>query len=128
MLTARRRVHLESIDLDSPAESEESHEAIDFDVMLNEAPDQKWTDEFEIAYRTLPNNIKPPVTIVGDRMHISFLPRYANDLQSYFEFIQAVMQRAEIEIDKTEAIAKHSHQPERIAAFRETLKQVRIDA
>jgi hypothetical protein len=126
MLSARLRVKLESIDLDSLAESEDSHEAIEFDAILNEVPPQKWIDEFEIAYRTLPNNIKPPVRIEGNRMCITYLPRYSDDLQSFMDFIQAAMQRAEIEIDKTEAIARHSHQPERLAKFRASLSKLRL--
>jgi hypothetical protein len=127
MLTARKRVALEAIDLNSLAESETSHEAIEFEVLLNQTPDEKWVEEFDIAYRTLPNSIKPPVAINGDRMLISFLPRYANDLQAFFEFIQSVMRRAEEEMDKTEAIAKHSHQPERLNGFRDILRKVRVN-
>ena len=94
---------------------------------MNDTPSPKWIDEFEIAYRTLPNNIKPPIKIDGNRMLISFLPRYQNDLQSYIDFVKMIMDRAEEEIDKTEAIAMHGHQPERIAAFRETLRKVRLN-
>jgi hypothetical protein len=128
MLTARRRVGLTSADLDSLAESETTHEAIEFEVLLYPAPDEAWIEEFDIAYRILPNNIKPPVKVHEDRMLITYLPRYQNDLQAFFEFIKTVMGRAEEEIDKTEAIARHSHQPERIAAFRDVLRKVRFDA
>jgi hypothetical protein len=126
MRTVRRRIEMVSIDLDSMEESETSHEAIEFDVVLSHAPDIKWVQEFEIAYKILPNNIKPPITIEGDRMTIGFLPRYENDLQSFFEFVKTVIQHAEDEIDKTEAIAKFEHQPERVATFRETLRKVRL--
>ena len=100
-----------AIELDSLAESEDSHEAIEFDIQLNQVPEEKWIEEFTIAYRILPNNIKPPVRVHDNCLLVSYLPRYANDLQSYIEFLKTAMERAEVEIDKTEAIARHGHQP-----------------
>ena len=128
MLTARKRVAMAAIDFDSLVESEENHEAVEFDIMLTESPDQKWIEEFDLAYRNTPNDIKPPARISGDRLRIGYLPRYDFELQNYIEFLKTVMNKADEEVEATEAIARRGDRPARIDAFRETLKHVRVGA
>ena len=127
MLVKSKPVALSSFDLDSLDESDDNHEAIEFDILLNDSPDNKWCEEFEIAYRVMPNNIKPPVHINEDRMRIAYLPRYERDLPSYIDYLKSVVAVANEEVRKTEAIAKHSHRAEHIESFRTTLRRMRLD-
>lgn len=124
MRVVHKDIVMVGIDLDSLDESEDIHEAIEFDILLNQVPDPKWVDEFEIAYRVTPHPIKPPVHIVEDRLRTAFLPRYNDELQAFIEFLRDMMRRADIEVRKTEAIQKHGHVSEHIAAFRDVLREV----
>jgi hypothetical protein len=112
------------VDLDSLDESEDNHEAIEFDIMLSHVPDPKWVEEFEIAYRSNPHPIKPPVVVNDDRFTVQFLPRYSDELQSFIEFLQQMMDIADREVRTTLAIQKHGHMQEHIDDFRKTLQNL----
>jgi len=124
MRVVYKNVAMVGVDLDSLDESEDNHEAIEFDIMLSHVPDPKWVEEFEIAYRQTPHPIKPPLSIAEDRMTIAFLPRYSDELQDYIDFLQTIMDRADEEVRMTLAIQKHGHMAEHINEFRETLKDL----
>ena len=126
MLVKQQNIAMSKIDLESLDESPDNHEAVEFNIVFNEPPSLKWVEEFEIAYRLMPNNIKPPVHIDGDHMRVAFLPRYENELQGFIEFLKSVMRQADEEVAKTEAIVKFGHSDEHIAAFRDVLKRIRV--
>ena len=95
MLVKHQSIAMSKIDLESLDESPDNHEAVEFNILFNETPSPKWVEEFEIAYRLMPNNIKPPVHIEGDHMRVAFLPRYESELQGFIEFLKSVMRQAE---------------------------------
>ncbi len=126
MIKQTKIIAITGIDLDSLAESEDSHEAIEFDVLLNDEPNTKWTDEFNIAYAALPNNIKPPAHVMIDRIRIAFLPRYDRELQNYFEFLHRVLRITNEEVAKTEAISHRGNKDAQLAAFRDALRGIQV--
>ena len=126
MLVKHQNIAMSKIDLESLVESPDNHEAVEFNILLTETPAPKWVEEFEIAYRLMPNNIKPPVHIEENHMRVAFLPRYENDLQGFIEFLKSVMRQADEEVAKTEAIVKFGHTDEHITAFRDILKRIRV--
>lgn len=128
MVTRHDTIAMAAIDFDSLAESQDNHEAVQFDILLTSTPDSKWVDEFEIAYRTMPYSIKPPVEVVGDRLRVAFLPRYDRDIQGYIEYLKTVMRKADTEVDLSESISQRGNRPEKIELFRQTLKNVRVGA
>lgn len=121
-------ISLTKIDLDSIDDAEENAESVVFDIVLSGHPTQAWEEEFEFLYASTPFNIKPPVAIEGDRLHIHFLPRYQDDLQPYLAFIAGIAHRATEEARLTEAIKTRDVKEERKAAFREILAKTTIPA
>jgi hypothetical protein len=126
MRVVYKNVAMVGVDLDSLDESEDNHEAIEFDIMLSHVPDPKWVEEFEIAYRSTPHPIKPPVVVNDDRFTIQFLPRYSDELQEFIEFLQKMMDIADHEVRTTLAIQKHGHMQEHIDDFRKTLQNLKF--
>jgi hypothetical protein len=117
---------MQSIDLDSLEEAEENYEAVAFDIILSGPPQEKWIEEFDIAYRTMPFDIKPPAEVIGDRLRVEYMPRYGDELQEYIDYLKLVLERVEEEVDKSESILLHDDRPHVIPQFRETLKRVHL--
>jgi hypothetical protein len=126
MPTQHQPVTLASIDLDSVAESLTNYEAVEFDILLSEPVDDKWIEEFDIAYRNTPFEIKPPAHAKTDRITVEYLPRYDSELQNYIEWLKAVLARVDEEIRKTLDILEHDARPHNTAQFREALKKVSV--
>jgi hypothetical protein len=124
MRVVHKDILMIGVDLDSLDESEDNHEAVEFDILLSQVPDPKWVEEFDIAYRGMPNVIKPPVHVVEDRFRVAFLPRYDDELQNFVEFLRGVMSRADEEVRKTEAIQKVGHLQEHVDKFRDSLRDI----
>src|SRR5579864_4462114 len=91
---ATKGITLERIDADDLQDVEDIPEAVRFSVLLSEEPSAAWKQEFTLAYRAMPNAVRPPVQIEGDRLWIAYLPRYSADLESYLRYLKAVVERA----------------------------------
>jgi len=119
-------VRLREIDTEHLDDAEDNPEAVDFTVLLTTTPSEPWTQEFEQAYRQTPYTLKPPIEVVGDRMKITFLPRYANELEGYFKFLALIIMRANDELRRTAEIQASSTQEQRRAEFRRALQRVTL--
>ena len=119
-------IDLVSIDLNSIGDSDDNAEAIVFDVVLNFQPSAQWTEEFEILYQRTPFAIKPPVTVEGDRLRVSFLPRYQQDLQQFIDFLAQTAHLATAETRRTEMIKRDDSKEDRKKEFRNVLAKIRL--
>ena len=79
-------IHLREIDSDHLENIEGSRESVEFTVRLSSKPTEAWVQEFDQAYLQIPYTLKPPVRVYEDSLRIIYLPRYANELQSFFRF------------------------------------------
>lgn len=119
-------IRLREIDCEHLENVEDNREAVQFRARLSEAPSDIWAAEFHAAYKVTPYTLKPPVTVEGDTLHIIFLPRYASELQGFFQFLGLIIRRANEEAHKSDALHTSSDQERRKAEFREALKQVKL--
>lgn len=119
-------VRLREIDTEHLDDAEDNPEAVEFTVLLTQAPSVPWTQEFEQAYRQTPYTLKPPLEVMGDRMKITFLPRYASELEAYFKFLALIVARANDEIKRTASIQASDTQEQRRAEFRRALQRVTL--
>ena len=113
------------VDADDLQDVEDIPEAVRFSIQLDHEPSGTWVQEFVSAYGLLHYAIKPPVEVIGDRLWISFLPRYGNELQAYVNFLKNVIDRANIEERRTLQMHEHDNSGQK-AQFRERLKGVRL--
>ena len=119
-------IFLREIDLDHLGNVEENREAVEFLVRLNTVPTDAWQQEFMVAYERTPYILKPPVRLVGDTIHIVYLPRYAGELQGYIDFLALIVARSNTETHRSEELHTSNAQERQKAAFRESLKQLRL--
>lgn len=119
-------IDLVRIDIDSIGDSDENAEAIVFDVVLNTQPPAQWIEEFEILYQRAPFTIKPPVAVEGDRLRVSFLPRYQNELQPFIDFLAQTTHLATAETRRTEMIKRDESKEDRKKEFRNVLAKIRL--
>lgn len=119
-------VRLREIDTEHLDDAEDNPEAVDFHVLLSATPSEPWIQEFEQAYRQNPYTLKPPIEVVEDRMRITFLPRYASELEGYFKFLALMLARANDELKRTADIQASSTQEQRRAEFRRALQRVKL--
>ncbi len=119
-------VRLREIDTEHLDDAEDNPEAVEFTVLLSGTPSDPWVQEFEQAYRQTPYTLKPPLDVAGDRLKITFLPRYASELQGYFAFLALIIRRANDEIKRTADIQASHTQEQRRAEFRRALQRVTL--
>lgn len=119
-------VRLREIDTEHLEDAEDNPEAVEFTVLLSTTPSAPWTQEFEQAYRQTPYTLKPPLEVVGDRMKITYLPRYAGELEAFFKFLALMLTRANDEIRRTADIQASDIQDQRRAEFRRALQRVTL--
>jgi len=100
-MSAISEIYFKSIDLDSVESVDDNPEAVTFDIVLNIAPSAHWLEEFEYLYSRSQFGLKPPIHVAGDRMHILFLPRYGEELQSFVSFLSMILDRATQEARRT---------------------------
>src|SRR5579862_437940 len=115
-----------SIDLENIEDVEENNEAFQFDILLNQTPPDEWAREFEYLYRIGPHVIKPPVELVDDRLRIVFLPRYADSLQAFLDFLATVVHHATEEARRTLEIRSSDYKEYRRNEFRQILKEIHL--
>lgn len=118
-------VELERIDYDYLRDVDDIPEAVEFSIIASHEPSDTWITEFDTAYHAMHNPIKPPVSIIGNRLWISYLPRYSADLPNYINFILRVVNVANDEEKRSLTI--HEHDPTGAKdRFRNVLKGVRL--
>ena len=119
-------ITFKAIDLDNIEDVEENNEAFQFDILLNQTPPPEWAREFEYLYQVGPHVIKPPVELDGDRLHIIFLPRYADSLQGFLDFLATVVHHATEEARRTLEIRASEGKERRRQEFRDILKRMHL--
>ncbi len=121
-----RDISLKQIDIDSVADAEENPEACSFEIILNEPASEDWIAEFEYWYKQVPYVVKPPVTVLGDRMHIVYLPRYSDEIQGYMRYLSTIVQHANEEVKRTREILTTDVKERRKADFRKLLQGIEL--
>lgn len=121
-----QRISLREIDLDHLENVDENPQAVLFRVMLSQAPHERWIEEFDEIYRQTPYTVKPPVVVKNDTLEIIFLPRYASELQGFFQFLGLIVRRSNEELHRTEELHLSNAQEQRKAQFRETLRRITL--
>jgi hypothetical protein len=124
-LEAVKPILLQRVDTDDLQDVDDIPEAVRFSVILDGEPSPTWVQEFVTAYALIHYAIKPPVEVIGDRIWIAYLPRYANDLQPYLNFLKTVVERANFEERRTLEMHEHDNTGPK-AQFRERLKALRL--
>jgi len=119
-------ISLREIDTEHLENVEENREAVEFQVRLSAVPTEAWRHEFEQAYLHTTNTLKPPVRLVGDVLHIVYLPRYAGELQTYIEFLARIIKVSNAETHLTEELHTSSAQERQKADFRKALRGVKL--
>jgi len=119
-------IRLREIDTEHLDDAEDNPEAVEFTVLLSGTPSAPWNQEFEQAYRQTPYTLKPPVEVVGDRLKITFLPRYASEMDAFFKFLALMIARANDELRRTSEIQASHSQEQRRADFRRALERVTL--
>lgn len=119
-------IRLREIDTEHIDDAEDNPEALEFSVLLTGTPSEPWKQEFEQAYRQTPYTLKPPIEVIDDCMKVTFLPRYAAELDGYFKYLALVITRANEEIKRTADIQASSTQEQRRAEFRSALQRVTL--
>ena len=119
-------VQLRDIDTDSLEDVEDNREAVLFSVRLTRAVPEGWTHEFEQAYAQTPYMLKPPVQVDGDRLKVTFLPRYAGELDGFIHFLGLIVRHANDELRSTlELHTSNTHEQQK-SEFRDALKRVTV--
>ena len=121
-----QRIALREIDLDHLENVDDNPQAVSFRVMLSEMPQEGWTQEFDEIYRQTPYTVKPPVVVSKDTLEITFLPRYASELQGFFQFLGLIVRRANEELQRSEELHASNEQEQRKAQFREALSRIKM--
>jgi hypothetical protein len=119
-------ITLREIDLSRLVSIEDNREAIEFGVWLSDAPSEVWIQEFEQVYHQTPYTLKPPVRVEGDAMRIVFLHRYSGELQGFLQFLALIVDRANLETQRTEELHLSSTQERYKAEFRDALRRVHL--
>lgn len=117
---------LREIDLNRLVSIEDNREAIEFGVLLSDAPSEVWIQEFEQVYQQTPYTLKPPVRVEGNAMRIVFLHRYSGELQGFLQFLALIIDRANSETQRTEELHLSSTQERYKAEFRDALRRVHL--
>jgi hypothetical protein len=117
-------VFLREIDLEHLENVEDNREAVEFLVRLSATPSDFWVQEFDQAYLQTPYTLKPPVRIDGDTLRITYLPRYAGELQGFFRFLGLIVRRSNQETHKTEEMHTSNAQERAKAEFRQALARI----
>ena len=119
-------IALAAIDTEHLEDVEDNREAVSFYVQLCAKPSEVWIQEFDEAYKATPYLLKPPVTVMGDRLHVTFLPRYSEELPGFFRFLALIVKRATEETRQTEALHTSGDQEKRRTEFREALRRIEL--
>lgn len=119
-------IHMREIDVDHLENIEGNREAIEFTVRLSSRPNDAWVQEFNQAYLQTPYTLKPPVNVYEDSLRVIYLPRYANELQSFFRFLDLIVHRANEETHRSEEMHTSSTQERHKAEFREALRRIEL--
>lgn len=119
-------IYLKSIDTDHLENIEENREAIHFRVRLSAKPTAFWQTEFTQAYEQTPYTLKPPVRLEDDLLHITYLPRYTDELPAFFKFLALITRRSNEETHRTEELHTSNAQERSKAAFRDALKRIEL--
>lgn len=119
-------IHMRDIDVDHLEAIEANREAIEFTVRLSSRPGDAWAQEFDQAYLQTPYTLKPPVRVYEDSLRVTYLPRYANELQGYFRFLALIVNRANKETHLSEEMHTSSAQERQKAEFREALRRIEL--
>ncbi|MEO7717783.1 MAG: hypothetical protein ABIY70_16410 [Capsulimonas sp.] len=126
MNEAPQPISMTRIDSDDLIQDEETPEAIDFSIMLSQTPPEEWIASFTAAYLALHHDIKPPSHIEGDRIWISYLPRYNGELPAYLKFLQAVVNESNRQVQLTYEIHQNSAKDQMRMQFRDLLRQTAL--
>lgn len=124
-LEAVKEIRLVRVDADDLQDVEDIPEAIRFAIILSSPASTIWVHEFGEAYELLHHPIKPPFEVIGDRIWISFLPRYCKDLQPFVDFLKAVVERANFEERRTIQMHEHDNASDK-SKLRDVLRALRI--
>lgn len=119
-------ITLREIDTKNLVSIEDNREAIEFGVLLSDAPTEVWIQEFEQVYHQTPYTLKPPVRVEGDAFRIVFLHRYSGELQGFLQFLALIIDRANSETQRTEELHLSSTQERYKAEFRDALRRVHL--
>lgn len=119
-------ITLREIDLKRLVSIEDNREAIEFGVLLSDAPSEIWIQEFEQVYHQTPYTLKPPVRVEGDAMRVVFLHRYSGELQGFLQFLALIIERTNYETQRTEELHLSSTQERYKAEFRDALRRVQL--
>ena len=124
--TASPTITLREIDFNRLVSIEDNREAIEFGVLLSDAPTEVWIQEFEHVYHQTPYTLKPPVRVEGNAMRIVFLHRYSGELQGFLQFLALIVDRTNHETQRTEELHLSSTQERYKAEFRDALRRVHL--
>jgi len=119
-------ISLTEIDSDTLVSIEDNREAIEFGVRLSAAPSEVWNGEFEQIYQQTPYTLKPPIRVEGSALRIVFLHRYAGELQGFLQFLGLIVERANLETQRTEELHSFSDQERYKVEFRAALRRVHL--
>lgn len=70
-----------------------------FYVRLSRDPGEEWAVEFHTAYDTARYPGKPPITYRGDTLCVFYLPRYADELGQYLQFLGGIVRETNHAVD-----------------------------
>jgi hypothetical protein len=121
-------IQFKAVDIDSVESVEDNPEAVTFDIILTHVPPSHWLEEFTYLYSRAQFGLKPPIEIHGDRMHIMYLPRYSDDLQSFVFFIGGILEQATNEARRTIEILQTDEKEKVKTDFRDTLASLTLPA
>ena len=119
-------VQIKAVDTDDLRDVEDVAEAIEFSVVLSNTPTEAWWAEFEGAYNSLSHTIKPQTRLEGDRIWITYLPRYEGELQQYITFLAEVVRVANAEEQLTYDLHLKGHRSGPREQFRKHLLAVKL--
>lgn len=85
-------VRIVKIDMDNIVKDPSFESAWAVYAYLDKAPDRRWGDYFDYAYRNMVNTDKRPLRLEGDRIRVVYAK--GDNLQSHIDFVKGVVNTA----------------------------------
>lgn len=95
-------------------------ETYGFYVRLSRDPGAEWANEFEAVYDAARAPGKPPIEFRGDTLCVFYLPRYADDLPRYLNFLKQMISETNASVEKRNSVLPDEETEK--TAFRDALQ------
>jgi hypothetical protein len=119
-------IYFKTIEIESVESVEDNPEAVTFDISLTSTPPPHWLEEFVYLYGRAQFGLKPPIEIIGDKMHIMYLPRYSDDLQGFVYFLGDILVQSTKEARRTIEISQTDEKQRVKSEFQESLSKLKL--